>query len=853
MDIVEETLDVKAGALLLAEGDEYLLRASFGLDSAQTERLTLAPGQGIAGRVVLTGQSELVATVKQCGDASAPADLNVPGGDRSVLCVPLRGSRECVVGVLQVMNPRNGRAFDEQDLHLLESIASYASIAVHNAQLISQAWRLSEDLEARVAERTEALEQANQELVIERDRLNSLYRIMSELSSSLDLERMLNRALALINRLLGAEQGYVLTCNAESSEIVYKAAVGTIPVASDGRPFPAPRPGETVRHESDRGLIGWMMSQGESVCIDDLSDEEQWHILPGQHAWHRSVLAAPMSAGREIRGLVLLYHSEPGRFTADHQRMLTAIASQLAVAASSIEMFHLLSEAADRLGRMLRAEQLETAKSQAILEGVADGVMVTDAQGTIVLFNAAAERILQIPRQEVLGCSQQELPGLFNLTGTSWADLIRRWTGAQGDTLTETLYEERFEFQGRVISMRVAPVIRQQVCEGTVSVFRDITVDVKVDRMKSEFVSMVSHELRTPLTSIKGYLDLLYNEMTGPITDTQRRFLQVVRTNTDRLVVLVNGLLEINRLDSGELNLTLEDVDLERIVRQVVARMQPQVQERQHTLCIEIPPSLPPARADRERLAEILSRLVENAVYYTPEGGEISIHAELADGRVHTHVRDTGIGISAEDQPKLFSRFFRADDPLVQTRSGTGMGLFIVKSLVELHGGEMWFQSLPGRGSTFSFSLPTITAHARKPDPAFKTIRYRPQDKHILVVEDEANVASLIAHELRSVGRYRVHVVRYGQDALDYLVGSGQRADLITLDMHLPDISGEELLRRIKADASLREIPIVVVTASADAHEKRLPGVSAHLPKPLEGGQALAVIDDILSEPPHTR
>ena len=241
--------------------------------------------------------------------------------------------------------------------------------------------------------------------------------------------------------------------------------------------------------------------------------------------------------------------------------MLEAIASQIAVTVSSLEIFDLLSESADRLGTMLRLQQLEAAKSQAILEGVADGVMVTDAGGRITLFNVAAERILRISREDVeplrVRTARASL-GWQGHRGPSWHD--------RGPTEHRTQVKTRSmrsvsSLNDRVISIRIAPVFRQDMFEGTVSVFRDITRDVEVDRMKSEFVSMVSHELRTPMTSIKGYIDLMYDGMAGPMNDSQRKFLRTVKNNADRLTMLVNSLLDISRLDAGHDQLELEAVD----------------------------------------------------------------------------------------------------------------------------------------------------------------------------------------------------------------------------------------------------------------------------------------------------
>jgi signal transduction histidine kinase/DNA-binding response OmpR family regulator len=453
-----------------------------------------------------------------------------------------------------------------------------------------------------------------------------------------------------------------------------------------------------------------------------------------------------------------------------------------------------------------------------------------------------------VPRTEVMGRSESDLPGLLGLAGTSWSELTERWGREQGHPDVQEIHEEQCECQGRVISMRVAPVVRQGMFEGTVSVFRDITKDIEVDRMKSEFISMVSHELRTPMTSIKGYIDLLYSGMAGPVTDGQKRFLQTAKVNVDRLTMLVNSLLEISHFDTGKVRLSIEAVNPLQAVKEVVDDMRAAAEEKGQSLVSVIQAPVPNVRADPARLKNVLAQLVDNACKYTPEGGRITINAREVEGYVHFSVQDNGVGISPKDRTKLFSRFFRADDPQIQAYAGTGLGLVIAKSYVELHGGEMWVESELGRGSTFTFSIPLATAETEvKARLAFKTIRYRSQDRHILVIEDEVDVANEIAYQLRGQGGYRVHVATCARDALDYLAQAGHPIDLITLDLRLPDMNGLEFLSQLKKDKRHVDTPVVVVSVLAEQQEGRL-DVEEYLSKPIQGERLLATIGEVLAE-----
>jgi len=246
----------------------------------------------------------------------------------------------------------------------------------------------------------------------------------------------------------------------------------------------------------------------------------------------------------------------------------------------------------------------------------------------------------------------------------------------------------------------------------------------RANEAKSEFVSIVSHELKTPMTSIKGYADLLFKGTVGEISEMQRQFLQVIRSNVDRMNALVSDLLDISRIESGRLRLHIESISIKAVVDEVVQTMQERIKAKKLALTVKVPEGLPPVRADEGRLIQVLTNLMSNAYRYTLPGGKISVKATVGpDGPPpgeakpvpprDQHLRylclsvsDTGVGISPKDQTRIFDKFFRGDDPVVRETPGTGLGLSIAKSIVELHNGQMWFQSEPGQGSTFSFTVP---------------------------------------------------------------------------------------------------------------------------------------------------
>ena len=240
--------------------------------------------------------------------------------------------------------------------------------------------------------------------------------------------------------------------------------------------------------------------------------------------------------------------------------------------------------------------------------------------------------------------------------------------------------------------------------QGRVAAGRDQLVRLRrLDKMKDEFLSLVSHELRTPLTSIRGYVDLLPED---PLSETQDRFVKVIQRNVARLSSLVEDLLFVARLDEGRVSLTETTVDIAELLGNAADTARPMAAGRDITIDIETE-RVPPVRADRERIAQMIDNLVSNAVKFTPEGGAVTLRASNGDGRVHVAVSDTGIGIPADEVERLFERFFRASTATQEQMPGTGLGLAISQSIAEAHGTRLDVASEVGRGTTFSFDLAT--------------------------------------------------------------------------------------------------------------------------------------------------
>jgi len=408
---------------------------------------------------------------------------------------------------------------------------------------------------------------------------------------------------------------------------------------------------------------------------------------------------------------------------------VTAAAHQVANAMNNAELYSLIRDQAERLGALLRQEQIEATKSAAILDSVADGVLVANEFGEIIVFNQTASRILGLPVERVLGRTMDDIAGLYGPGRARLTSAVQRWMRDPASYEPGEFLEERLELEGkRVVSVRVSPVYLDQQFLGTVSVFRDITREVEVDRLKSEFVATVSHELRTPMTSIKGYADLLLLGAAGEVQPQQRSFLETIKNNADRLSILVNDLLDISRIDQGRVELRFGPVEVSGVINQVAAHLRGRSEDEGRTMeVIAHPPDDPTLTVwgDYDKVAQILTNLADNAFNYTPAGGTITLSAERdpATGQVIFAVSDTGIGIPPEIAPRVFERFFRGDEfnELVMDTPGTGLGLAIVRELVQFHRGEVWFNSEVGKGTTFYVRLPVRAPEMETMDAAART------------------------------------------------------------------------------------------------------------------------------------
>jgi len=639
--------------------------------------------------------------------------------------VPLFVGEE-MIGVLAARDDRDPLAFSHNDQRILSTVGAQLAVAIQSTRLFQQTLQQAAELDQRVRDRTAELER-------ERQHISTLYQITTELTTSLDMDRLLLRALTMVADAVGATQGAILQIDPISEQLFFRAKVGWPDRAaqrdggsgsgSNGTPptgiASTDEPLEVVT--LDQGLAGWAVQHHENVVVDDVQSDPRWLRLGPADDLPRAAMIALIEANDDILGVMALYSETVGAFTPEQLRLGSAAANQVANAMNNAELYSLIRDQAERLGDMLRLEQVEATKSASILESVADGVMVTDETGNVIVFNSTAERLLGVPASRVLNQPQTIVTGLY---GPRWAAAAAKWQQAPAEIEAGQFLEEQLPLDnGRIISVRISPVIMSDQFLGTVSVFRDITQAVEVDRLKSEFVATVSHELRTPMTSIKGYADLLMLGAAGTVTEQQMRFLETIKQNADRLSLLVNDLLDISRIDQGRVELKFSIIDVHELLDRVAGHVRGRSEDerREMEVIVELPEDQPlTIWGDFDKVAQVITNLADNAFNYTHPGGQITLSASAANDMTVIAVKDTGIGIPPSVGDQLYERFYRGAElhDLVMDTPGTGLGLSIARELVQVHGGRIWYDSVVGQGTTFYVELPAHPADGLTDDTA---------------------------------------------------------------------------------------------------------------------------------------
>ena len=694
---LQQTLGAERGAIWLRAGHQLINARAWGYTQAlDTIRYPLEDAS-------LVPQALQRSTPWLLADPSTSQDGGWVDPQAALLALPLLVGDERL-GVIVIQGPHE--RLSSKQVALAQSLANQAALAIENAQLYEQIVQLNAELEQRIQART-------QELRTERDRLDLLFAISSAVNSTLDIDMMLTEMLQVLGQRLAVTHGSMMLLDAETAQLVRCATLGN-------------HNGTIQRFPLGVGVAGWVAQHREPVRVDDVTQDMRW-VAPDPTADDQkqsgSLLAVPVMTSDELLGVLTLSHPEVGFFRLEHQRVLTVVANEVASALRNADLYRYISDQAARLATMVQAERAASSQSQAILQSIADGVVVCDCDGQVMLANPMSARILDQPVEDIFMANVHDLLRALKISGPERAPLREVLKDPLDEQGQPRQFRTTFRIGPRSVDMALGPVITESGdLLGGVAILRDITREIESDRLKTEFIGTVSHELRTPMTVIKGYVQLLGMSSMGELTPMQRQLLDTIKSNAERMTAIINDLLDITKIESGSVELDFKPIGVLDAISLAVNGQQSLLEARNHQLRIDVPADLPPLVADHNRFQQVLANLLSNALKYTPKGGEVTVHARLVPssdvpeehrlglaGRrqyVQVAVSDTGIGIAAEDHERIFERFFRIESELKVEAGGTGLGLALVRPLMQLMGGRIWIDSELGKGTTFTILLP---------------------------------------------------------------------------------------------------------------------------------------------------
>ncbi|MCZ2126225.1 MAG: GAF domain-containing protein [Anaerolineales bacterium] len=619
--------------------------------------------------------------------------------------VPLNAGSE-TIGALSVGSDDSSIIYTRPQAELLQAIADQTAGAIVKSQLLK-----------------ETQERARQ--------LTTLNEITRQLTSTLDLDLLLQNILRNAVGILNCEAGSLFLVDEQTDELVFRVVDG--PVAGDlvGKRLP---PG--------KGIVGKAVETKESA-VDNFAYQNQANDVDAQTGFvTRALLAVPLQVKEKVIGVVEVINRRDGLpFVQSDETLLTAFAGQAAVAIENARLYTLtdqqLANRVEELSVMQRIDRelnasLEIDRAMRITLDWA----LRQSAAKAGLIGTLEEKNLRVMAQQ--GLSEQteelsdqlmkiELPSMLAAIESGKPQSVDADSDAQSltpsrsqivipirreTTVIGLLYLERSDNSESDIEFLTRLTDHAAIAISNAQLFDEVQ---RANVAKSDFVSFVAHELKNPMTSIKGYTDLLASGAVGGVSDMQMNFLNTIKSNVERMSTLVSDLNDNSKIEAGRLRMEFKAARADDLVDEAIRTFTKQLEEKKQILEVKVSPNLPPMWADRIRVVQVLVNLVSNAFKYTPEGGLIEVCAEESDNQwdaegaprvIHLWVKDSGIGLTEEDQKKIFQKFFRSEDSKAREAPGTGLGLNITKSLVEMQGGRIWFESVFRHGTTFHFTIP---------------------------------------------------------------------------------------------------------------------------------------------------
>jgi signal transduction histidine kinase len=623
--------------------------------------------------------------------------------------VPLNAGAESI-GALSIGSRDGATAYTRGQLGLLQAIADQTAGAIVKARLLQ-----------------ETQQRARQ--------LSTLNEITRQLTSTLELEPLLQNILENAVGILNCEAGSLFLLDEQTKELVFKVTVGPVAANLVGQRLP-----------SGTGIVGRAV-QTHAPVIENEEQQTASRRFSGVDQQtgfvSRSLMAVPLQVKDRVTGVIEVINRRDGLpFVTGDQELLSAFAGQAAVAIENTRLFMLtdqeLATRVEELSVMQRIDRelnaslemdramritldwaLRKSDSEAGLIGMLeeDNLRVMSQQGFDERLSNLPNQTMKVELPSMLLAVDNGQPQSLNVANSSEKLLqgahtqivipIRRETKVIGLLHLESTSDSQvdLDFLTRLTDHAAIAISNAQL-------FGEVQ---RANVAKSDFVSFVAHELKNPMTSIKGYTELLAGGAVGQINEMQTNFLTTIKSNVERMSTLVSDLNDNSKIEAGRLRLEYKATSAPDLVDEVVRSIKRQVEDKKQILEVVTPERISPMWADRIRVAQVLTNLVSNSYKYTPEGGSVQVGIEEVENEwdpagasrvIHFWVKDNGIGLTPEDQQKMFQKFFRSEDPKAREAPGTGLGLNITKSLVEMQGGNIWFESEYRKGTNFHFTIP---------------------------------------------------------------------------------------------------------------------------------------------------
>jgi PAS domain S-box-containing protein len=512
--------------------------------------------------------------------------------------------------------------------------------------------------------------------------LAALTSIAAQVNCTQDLGEILAGALTTTLEVIGEESGDIFLVDEETGDLLLHTHQGL------SEAFVA---AESVIGYGEC-LCGQAVRSGRISMIADLATHPARSRDACLREGFHSCIRLPLLARGEVLGLLNIQSRAVRHFTAEDEELLTAIGNQIGIAIANAQ---LIDDAERRRATL-----------DSVMNSLVDGLILVDKRGRIAYMNPRAEILLGLPASTLTGQTtdtmDHELVGRVAQPEEVLAQLRAAAADLQSMPAVEftVTAEDARTLQARFFSIQGAGGSSL----GLGLLLRDITREKELDQMKSQLLSTVSHELRTPLASIKGFATTLLRQDVEWDEGSRREFLSIINDESDRLAELISNLLDMSRIEAGTLRIETESIDLHPIIEETATEFQ--MMTRDHMIQAHLPPVLPPVMADPRRARQVLRNLVENAVKYSPNGGPITLSAQVRADHLQASIADQGIGIEPEQLDHIFDRFYQVDSASTRRVGGSGLGLSICKAIVEAHNGEIWVESQSNRGSTFHITLP---------------------------------------------------------------------------------------------------------------------------------------------------